>query len=251
MPILKKEVDIFPGNLLGPLPDESGLKPPVDDSTSEGGDLVQEGDSFHRDPNAKPEIVYEDPEDSSELWLPGDSVTSGICQEEDPSNQQEDDSKWWCIYTMSRQEKALMRKLHAAGKSFCCPLVENRYRSPAGRIRSSYLPLLSNYVFLRGNEDDRYFAFQTNCISKCNEVESPEQLVSDLRRLYTAIRTGSAMKAEELLSPGDPVEVRSGPFKGYEGYLLRREGKTRLLVFLRYLEKGVSMVIDEALVRAA
>jgi len=246
MPILKKEVDIFPVDLLGPLPEESGKKPPVSEDAADPDSAEQQYSTSNRDPEAKPEIAYEDPDDAAELWLPGDSPLQMPGQDE----AEDDGSKWWCIYTMSRQEKALMRKLHAAGKSFCCPLIENRYRSPAGRIRSSFLPLLTNYVFLKGNEDDRYFAFQTNCISKCNEVESPDQLVSDLRRLYTAIRMGCAMKAEELLAPGDPIEVRSGPFKGYEGYLLRREGKTRLLVFLRYLEKGVSMVIDDAMVRA-
>lgn len=256
MPILKKEVDIFPADLLGNLPEDSGKKPPVSetepDSDQDSSPIVSvkdSGDQVSESDQAKPKLAFEDPSDSSGLWLPGDEESSfAQAGEGDPDDP--DAEKWWCLYTMSRQEKTLMRKLHAAGKSFCCPLIENRYRSPAGRIRSSYLPLLTNYVFLKGTTEDRYFAYQTNCISKCNEVEHPEQLIADLFRLYSAIRLGLAVKAESRLTAGDLIEVRSGPFKGYEGNLIRREGKTRLLIHLRYLENGVSMEIDEALVRA-
>ena len=50
---------------------------------------------------------------------------------------------------------------------------------------------------------------------------------------------------EARLEPGNRARVRSGPFKGYEGIVIRREGKTRLLVSVEFLEKGVSMEMDE------
>ena len=70
-----------------------------------------------------------------------------------------DDARtWWCLYTMSRREKDLMRKLAAAKIPHYGPMVTKRYRSPAGRLRTSYVPLFANYVFMLANEQERLHA---------------------------------------------------------------------------------------------
>lgn len=152
---------------------------------------------------------------------------------------------WWCLYTHSRQEKLLMRHLLNRNLSFYCPLIEKRYRSPGGRMRSSYLPLFNNYVFLKGTDDDRRLALATNCVLASKPVQQPDYFVHDLWQIGTVLESGVAVTAEQKLEKGDPVMVKSGPFKGFEGFVQRRAGKTRFLIFLRYLEQGVSMEIDE------
>lgn len=152
---------------------------------------------------------------------------------------------WWCLYTHSRQEKLLMRHLITRQLSFYCPLIEKRYRSPGGRMRSSYLPLFNNYVFLKGTDDDRRLALSTNCVLASKPVQQPDYFVHDLWQIGMVLQSGIAVTAEQKLEKGDPVMVKSGPFKGFEGFVQRRAGKTRFLIFLRYLEQGVSMEIDE------
>ena len=61
------------------------------------------------------------------------------------------------------------------------------------------------------------------------------------------IEAGVPLMAESRLVTGNRVRVKSGPFKRYEGTVLRREGKSRLLLAINFLEQGVSMEIDEAL----
>lgn len=152
---------------------------------------------------------------------------------------------WWCLYTHSRQEKLLMRHLFNRQLSFYCPLIEKRYRSPGGRMRSSYLPLFNNYVFLKGTDDDRRLALSTNCVLASKPVQQPDFFVHDLWQIGRVLESGVAVTAEQKLEKGDPVMVKSGPFKGFEGFVQRRAGKTRFLIYLRYLEQGVSMEIDE------
>jgi len=152
---------------------------------------------------------------------------------------------WWCLYTHSRQEKLLMRHLFNRQLSFYCPLIEKRYRSPGGRMRSSFLPLFNNYVFLKGTDDDRRLALSTNCVLASKPVQQPDYFVHDLWQIGMVLQSGVAVTAEQKLEKGDPVMVKSGPFKGFEGFVQRRAGKTRFLIFLRYLEQGVSMEIDE------
>ncbi len=154
--------------------------------------------------------------------------------------------RWTCLYTMSRREKDLMRRLVAEKVACYCPQVAKRYRSPAGRLRTSYIPLFTNYVFLFGNEDHRRFALTTNCISKTYEVRDAN-FQNELRQIQVALNEEVPLTAEAKLDSGQRVRVRSGPFKDFEGEIIRREGKTRLLLQLNYLQQGVSMEMDEAL----
>lgn len=157
------------------------------------------------------------------------------------------DRRWWCIYTLSRREKDFMRRLVALDVPHFGPTIPKRFRSPSGRLRTSFIPLFPNYVFVFGNDQDRYQAMTTNCVSKCNPVEDSERLVSDLRQIRSIIEAGVALTPEARLEPGNWVRVRSGPFAGYEGTVIRREGKTRLLLSIQFLEQGVSMELDEGL----
>ena len=160
---------------------------------------------------------------------------------------QENDKKWWCIYTLSRREKDLMRKLASLKVPHYGPMIPKRYRSPNGRLRTSYVPLFPNYIFMWGDENDRYQAMTTNCISNCSIIEDRERLVADLRQIQAVVAAGVALTPEARLEPGNQVRVRTGPFAGYEGIVIRREGKTRLLLSIQFLEQGVSMEMDEGL----
>lgn len=157
------------------------------------------------------------------------------------------DRQWWCIYTLSRREKDLMRKLATLKIPHYGPVIPKRYRSPNGRLRTSFVPLFPNYVFLFGSDEERYQAMTTNCISKCNPIKDHEQLIKDLAQVYEVIGAGVPLTPEARLEPGNRVRVRSGPFANYEGTVLRREGKTRLLLSIHFLEQGVSMEMDEGL----
>lgn len=159
----------------------------------------------------------------------------------------DENQAWWCVYTLSRREKEFMRKLAAFEIAHYGPVIPKRYRSPNGRLRTSYIPLFPNYVFMFGTEDDRYQAMTTNCISKCNPVTEPERLITDLRQIHSVVDGGVALTPESKLETGNRVRVRTGPFAGYEGSVIRREGKTRLLLSIKFLEKGVSMEMDEGL----
>ena len=143
-----------------------------------------------------------------------------------------------------------MRKLYAREIAFYAPVVAKRYRSPGGRLRTSHIPLLANYVFMLGCEADRYEAMTTNCISRHQIVKDRQQLVEDLKNIRLAISMGAPLTPEAKMEAGQAVRVRSGPFKNYEGHVIRREGRTRLLLTIQFLKQCVSMEMDEALLAA-
>ena len=152
----------------------------------------------------------------------------------------------WLFSLLSRREKEFMRRLLKMNIAFYGPMMEKRYRSPNGRFRTSFSPLFPNYVFVFGSDENRFEAMKTNCVAKYTEVTEPENLVRDLRQVEEILKSGVAVTREEKLQSGDPVSVKNGPFRGFEGTVIRRESQTRLLVFVQFIEQGVSMEIDQS-----
>ncbi len=152
---------------------------------------------------------------------------------------------WWAMYTLARQEKKMMRALVAEKVAFYAPVIERRYRSPNGRMRTSYEPLFGNYVFVCGDEEDRYKAICTGCVSRHMPVAQVEEFVTDLRQIRELIATDAPLSPESRLEPGQRVRIRNGPFAGYEGVIVRRDKEVRLQVSVRFMEQGVSVAIED------
>lgn len=154
-------------------------------------------------------------------------------------------SGWWLLYTKSRQEKLLMRQLRELEVPHFGPQIEQRRRSPAGRVRTSYVPLFTNYVFLCGGEEERYKAICTGCVQKAAEIREVVELLEDLKQISDLIDVGAPLSVEGRLLPGQPVRVRNGAFAGFEGVVIRRDQETRLLVSVRFMDQGVSVKLDD------
>jgi transcription antitermination factor NusG len=158
--------------------------------------------------------------------------------------------QWYALHTRPRKDKVLMRRLFRMGKAFCGLLVPKRNRMPSGKVKTSYLPLFPNYVFLYGDADDRYDALTTDCVQRVLDVQAEEgqQLQTDLARIHDAILHGKSVTAVPFSEKGHPVRIVSGPLAGKEGIILQRRGKTRIVLSLTFLQQGAAIEIDEALV---
>jgi transcription antitermination factor NusG len=154
--------------------------------------------------------------------------------------------RWLTLYTKSRQEKSLARELLKYGIPFYLPLVRKTNIS-RGRKRTSLVPLFAGYVFLYGSEEERVRSLTTGRISRVLEVEDEDQLVFDLRQLRQLIVSDAPLTVESRLAAGQWVRVRQGAFAGLEGTVLKRRGKTRLLVSINFLQQGASVEIEDFL----
>lgn len=153
--------------------------------------------------------------------------------------------QWYAMYTRSRCEKQLMRNLVKLHVPFYGPTIPRRYRSPAGRLRVSHDLLFSNYVFVYGNEHQRYAAEASKCVTRAIHVPDGEQLWENLRTVHRLIRIGRPMTPEARLQQGDRVRVRSGAFAGFEGVVIRRQNEIRLLVTVDFTQHGASVLLDD------
>lgn len=152
---------------------------------------------------------------------------------------------WWAMYTMSRREKQFQRLLLGLEVPFYCPTITRRHRSPNGRLRQVHEPLFSNYVFVYGDEEQRGAALTTGCLSQCVKVEDGKQLAEDLQQLQRLILTDEPLSPEARLVAGDEVCVKNGQFAGFEGTIVRRKNETRLLVAVKFMQQGASVLLED------
>ena len=152
---------------------------------------------------------------------------------------------WWTLYTLSRREKQLMRTLHRLKTPFYSPMVAKRTSSSKGRVRTSYVPLFPGYVFMYGTAGQRHEAMTSNCISRCIEVPDGDELRDDLQQIHKLIDIGAPLTVESRIQSGDPVRIRSGAFAGLEGIVQKRHSHTRLVVTVRFIQRGASVLLDD------
>jgi transcription antitermination factor NusG len=155
------------------------------------------------------------------------------------------ESAWWALYTRSRREKELARRLMSQDVAFYLPTTERRHRSPAGRIRTTHEPLFPGYVFLCGDDESRRIALATSCISKCFPVHDGRELAVDLQQISRLSEVGETISPELELGEGTPVRVLSGPFEGFKGEVVRRQGQHRLVVAVHFMQQGASVQLED------
>lgn len=153
---------------------------------------------------------------------------------------------WFAMYTIARHEKELMRKLRPLNIGFYGPLIPQRKRSPQGRIRTSYVPLFTGYVFVRGDDAARYNAVSTGCISRCIAVREPELLTEDLQRVHRLLEAGNDVRPEPKPLVGRLAIVKRGAMTGLKGTVTRVHDHHRLTIMVTFMQQGASVLVDEA-----
>jgi transcription antitermination factor NusG len=109
------------------------------------------------------------------------------------------------------------------------------------------IPLFPGYVFIQGGDEDRLQVLQTKRVLTVRPVPDGDELHRDLSRFAELIALDVPLVRESRLEAGERVRVKAGPFRNNEGVVIRRNGKTRLLVAINYLQQGASLEIDDCL----
>jgi transcriptional antiterminator RfaH len=162
----------------------------------------------------------------------------------DPAFASPGESRWWVLYTRARAEKSLARQLRARAVPFYLPLYHQTWKS-RGRVRDSYLPLFPGYVFMHGDEGARIAALETNLLSSTLQVADQQRLYADLTRVERLLGGSVPVAPEDTIPPGTPVEIADGLFQGLNGIVIRRGDKTRFVVAVEFLRRGVSVEVEE------
>ena len=158
--------------------------------------------------------------------------------------------KWYALYTRSRHEKLVSGELEKKGIETFLPLREvTRQWSDRKKIIGE--PLFQGYLFVKMPLRERWTVLNTigavRLIGKsaAEPVEVPESELLAVRRF---LQEDIQVDPFPYLKQGERVYVRSGPFKGVEGFVVRKDKHCRLVISLDLLMQSISIQIDQACV---
>ena len=166
------------------------------------------------------------------------------------------DSRWYAVWTRSRQEKVAAAMLSALGIQHYLPLNSER-RQWSDRKQLVEVPLFSGYLFvcisLLKNSKLQVLkipgigAFVGN---QTGPLPIPDQQIEDIRTVLTA---GIECSIHPFLKEGDRVRVVRGALAGVEGTLAHTNSTSRLLISIEMIRQSLSVNVlrdDVELVRA-
>jgi transcription antitermination factor NusG len=157
-----------------------------------------------------------------------------------------DRPRWYVAYTLPRHEKAVANRLVSQKVTSYLPLY-SAVRCWNRRRVEVELPLFPGYVFVRMLVSDRIRILSRPGIIRLLSVNGNLAVLPDeeMQRLQSSLALWKAKPYPFLIS-GKQVRIKSGPFAGLEGTILRRKGKMRLLVTLDLIQSAMLLELDAA-----
>jgi transcriptional antiterminator NusG len=157
------------------------------------------------------------------------------------------DSRWFAVWTRSRQEKIAAAMLLTLGVEHYLPL-KSELRQWSDRKQQVLVPLFSGYLFVRIDldKDSRLQVLKTPGIAGlvgngAGPMAIPDRQIEDIR---TVLSTSVDCSVLPLLEEGAWVRVVHGPLAGVEGRLLQGNSTSRLLISIEMIHKSLAVSVS-------
>jgi transcription antitermination factor NusG len=157
------------------------------------------------------------------------------------------DSRWYAVWTRSRQEKVAATMLETLGIDHFLPL-KSEIRQWSDRRQTVSVPLFSGYLFVRMDptKDSRLQVLKAPGIvgfvgNNTGPLPIPDQQIEDIR---TVLEGRVECIVFPLLEEGDHVRVVRGPLTGLEGRLLQSNSTSRLLISIEMIHKSLAVSVS-------
>lgn len=156
---------------------------------------------------------------------------------------------WYALHTRSRHEKVVDDLLRRKRIETFLPTRKIR-RKWSDRIMVIEEPLFKGYLFVHTSLVYRVEILQTKgAVNFVGFGRYPSSVPEkDLMAVRKFIEEDIEVDPFPYLKEGERVVVRSGRFRGVEGFLVCKKNKYRLVVSLDLITQSASIEIDSALV---
>jgi transcription termination/antitermination protein NusG len=154
--------------------------------------------------------------------------------------------RWWVLHSRPRQEKVVARDLSALNVRYFLPLI-NQVRYYGRRKVYVDLPLFPGYLFLHGSVEEAWTLDRAGRLSQIIEVHDQARIELELQQIRRVLEEGNQLDPHPYLTVGMRVEVRSGPLKGVQGVIERKQRRSRLVLQIEVLGQAASLEIDGSL----
>jgi len=158
---------------------------------------------------------------------------------------------WFALRVRSRFENLVQMQLEKKGYEVFLPQRVS-YRRWSDRVKSLSLPLLPNYVFCRFDSCARLPIVLTPGVDYVVGAGKIPVAVdeTELTALRHLVDSRVSHQAWPYLGEGVRVQVVAGPLEGLVGFVVRGNGKDRLIVSLSLLMRSVAVEIERRHIRS-
>lgn len=151
---------------------------------------------------------------------------------------------WYAVYTQSRAEKKVTKRLDEEGLEAFLPL-QKCVRKWSDRKKVIDKPIISSYVFVKIRKKDISKVLKTVGVVKFimfdgEPVTIPEEQIVNLKILSNS--DVDVLVSGEVFLKGDMVEVLYGSLTGLKGELVRVGNKRK--VVMRIINSDLNLTVD-------
>jgi len=166
------------------------------------------------------------------------------------SNLQPLSPRWYALYTRGRHEKSIDAELKKSRIESFLPLrkIKRRWSDRTVFIEE---PLFKSYLFVKTDLLQISTVLRAQGAVRFVGSQGRPVVVEDdvITSLKTILLNEMNVDPFPYLAAGDRVYVRSGVFKGVEGYVVRKlDKKCRLIISITAIMASVSVEIDACLI---
>jgi transcription antitermination factor NusG len=153
---------------------------------------------------------------------------------------------WYIAYTLPRHEKAIAQRLTGERLSCYVPLYSEARSWKQRRVQLE-LPLFPCYVFVRMHLEAKTSLLSLPGVVRLLAVSGAAVIFPDqeMEALQASLKRWSA-RPYPFYCSGKRIRLKTGPFAGLEGTILRRNGKRELIVNLDLIQSSMLLEIDTA-----
>ena len=154
-----------------------------------------------------------------------------------------DGPRWYAAYTYPRHEKVVETQLEQKAVDVFLPTFSVISRWKDRRVRTAH-PVFPGYVFTRIYLRDRIRVVSTPSVIRIVSFKGMPAPISDQE--IEAVRVclaGGSIEPHPFIGVGERVNVRSGPFEGISGIVIRRTNQCKLVVSIGLIHQSFALEI--------
>jgi len=157
---------------------------------------------------------------------------------------------WYVAYTCANHEKRVAEQFERRRIEHLLPLYKALRQWRDRRVYLQY-PLFPGYIFVRLALRDKLWVLQTAGVVRLvgvggNPIPINDEEIVVLRR---ALVDTKRVEPHPYLTVGRRVRVTAGPLVGYEGIMVRRKSRLRVVLSIAAIERSIVVDMDAASVQ--
>ena len=162
------------------------------------------------------------------------------------------EQQWYALYTCARHEKRVAQQIEGRRLSCFLPLYRS-VRRWKDRRKELELALFPGYVFVQMSLANKLRVLEVPGVVRLVSFNGqPAALpAEEIEALRNRISGSAKVEPHPYLRAGRKVRVRSGPFQGLEGVIVRRKDRCRLIFSIDLIQRSLAIELDEADLEAA